>query len=128
MRTFLKAIVLVPIAVIAIAFAVANREVVSISFDPFSASAPAFALVAPLFLVIFILLMAGVVIGGAASWLGQSRYRRTARRSQIEADDLRDEVERLRTELAVQARQFSERMDRPSVPTSQVPALAAYEA
>ncbi len=128
MRTFLKAIVLVPVAIIAIAFAVANRQVVSISFDPFSASEPAFAFVAPLFLVIFILLMAGVLIGGVASWLGQGRYRRAARRSLAEADDLRDEVDRLRTELAVQARQLSERTDRPAVSPSQIPALAAYEA
>lgn len=129
MRTFLKAIVLVPIAVLAIAFAVANRQVVSISFDPFSATEPAFAIVAPLFLLVFLLIMAGVLVGGVASWLGQSRYRKTARRAQTEADDLRDEVDRLRTELAVQARQLSERYNNPAVPAStQVPALAAFDA
>ena len=55
MKTFLKALVLVPVAILAIAFAVANRQVVSISFDPFSSGDPVFVLaaqrVAPVLLV-----------------------------------------------------------------------------
>ena len=122
MKGLLKAIVLVPIAIVAVAFAVANRQVVSISFDPFSSSEPAFALVAPLFLLIFLLLMAGVIIGGVASWIGQARYRKAARRAQSEADELRAENERLRTELAIQTRQVQD------TGTARLPALAAYDA
>ena len=122
MRGLLKAIVLVPIAIVAVAFAVANRQVVTISFDPFSPSEPAFALVAPLFLLIFLLLMAGVIIGGVATWLGQARHRRAARRAQAEADELRSEAERLRTELAIQARQNQDSSK------ARLPALAAYDA
>ena len=122
MKGLLKAVVLVPIAIVAVGFAVANRQVVSISFDPFSASAPAFAIVAPLFLLIFLLLMAGVLIGGVASWLGQARHRRVARRAQAEADELRTENERLKTELAIQAREAHESR------RAMVPALAAYDA
>lgn len=108
MKTFLKALVLVPIAIVAVAFAVANRQIVSISFDPFTAGEPMFAIVAPLFLLVFLLLMAGVLIGGVAAWLGQGRYRKAARRAQTEADDLHGEIERLRTELAIQARQIGD--------------------
>ena len=122
MRGLLKAIVLVPIAIVAVAFAVANRQVVTISFDPFSASEPAFALAAPLFLQIFLLLMAGVIIGGIASWLGQAHYRKAARRAQADADEMRAENERLRTELAIQVRQIRDS------PTTRLPALAAYDA
>lgn len=122
MKGLLKAIVLVPIAIVAVAFAVANRQVVSISFDPFSPSEPAFAFVAPLFLLIFLLLMAGVIIGGVASWLGQARYRKAARRAQADADELRTENERLRTELAIQARQVQD------TNRARLPALAAYDA
>lgn len=122
MKGLLKAIVLVPIAIVAIAFAVANRQVVSISFDPFSASEPAFALAAPLFLLIFLLLMAGVIIGGVAAWLGQASYRRAARRMQAEADEMRAENDRLRTELAIQARQVQENG------RTRLPVLAAYDA
>ena len=122
MKTVLKAIVLVPIAIIAIAFAVANRQVVTISFDPFSPSQPTFALSAPLFLLIFILLMAGVLIGGVAAWIGQARYRKAARKARAEADALSAEKERLRTELAIQARQLSE------ASKTSLPALAPYDA
>ena len=83
MKTFLKAIVLVPIAILAIAFAVANRQVIAISFDPFSSGDPVFVLAAPLFLLVFLLLACGVVIGGVASWLGQGRYRTAARRASV---------------------------------------------
>ncbi len=108
MLTILKAIILVPIAIVALAFAVANRQAVTVSFDPFSPDTPAFAMVAPLFLMIFLLLMVGVLIGGVAAWLGQGRYRRATRRAEVESDELRAENQRLKTELAIQARQASE--------------------
>lgn len=108
MKTFLKAVILVPIAILAVAFAVANRQIVSVSFDPFSAAAPVFALAAPMFLMVFILLMAGVVIGGVAAWLGQAHYRRAARRAQDDMDDLHAEIERLNREHAIQARQITD--------------------
>jgi hypothetical protein len=40
------------------------------------------------------------VLGGAASWLGQSKHRRAARQARAEADRHRVEVDRLRAELA----------------------------
>jgi len=36
-RKIIPAVILVPLAVIIIAFAVANRQIVTVSFDPFSA-------------------------------------------------------------------------------------------
>ena len=38
-RTFLKALILVPIAVVLILFAVANRQWTSLSLDPFASDA-----------------------------------------------------------------------------------------
>jgi uncharacterized integral membrane protein len=122
MRTFLRAIVLVPIAIIAIAFAVANRHSVTISLDPFSAGEPAYALSGPLFLVIFVLLMAGIVIGGIATWLGQVRYRKAARRAQAEIDESRAENDRLRTEIDILTRRARESRD--NVPALALPDLS----
>ena len=42
-----------------------------VSFDPFSTDMAGFALSGPLFLVIIVVAVLGVVIGGAAAWLGQ---------------------------------------------------------
>src|SRR5262245_27411223 len=95
MRKFVTAFVLVPLAVIIVMFAVANREIISVSFDPFDSVKPALALKLPLFLLIFALVGLGVLIGCIAAWLKQHRWRVRARRA--EAD-----VRRLRTELSAE--------------------------
>ncbi len=128
MKTFLKALVLVPIAILAIAFAVANRQVIAISFDPFSAGDPIFVLAAPLFLLVFLLICIGVVIGGCASWLGQGRYRRRARVATAEAEEARGEVDRLRTELDIQSRRNREEARLAGVSSGPLPALTLHDA
>lgn len=104
MLSFLKWLVLVPLAILAVMFAVANRQGVTVSFDPFSGDVPAFALSGPLFVVIVLVLVTGVIIGGVASWLGQGRHRRGSRAARREVEDLKAEVARLKIELDVAAR------------------------
>jgi uncharacterized integral membrane protein len=89
MRKFITAAIVVPLVVILIAFAVANRQIVTISFDPFDATRPAFALTAPLFILIFVLVGLGVLIGGAAAWFKQHKWRARARLAEAEARELR---------------------------------------
>jgi len=97
---FLKALVLLPIAILVVLLAVANRAPVTLSLDPFSKDAPEFSTQLPLFAVIFVAVMVGVVIGGTASWLAQGKNRRARRRYRREADQLRYETERLRSRSA----------------------------
>jgi uncharacterized integral membrane protein len=92
LRRFVTLIVLVPLAVVIIAFAMANRESVRVSFDPFSASDPAAAVTLPLFVLIIVLLIIGVLIGGSASWIRQGRWRGSARRFERELRHLRDKL------------------------------------
>ena len=80
-RKIVTAVIVVPLAAVIIAFAVANRQAVTVSFDPFSSAAPAYAATVPLFVLIFILLILGVIVGGVAAWLRQAKWRRTARSS-----------------------------------------------
>jgi uncharacterized integral membrane protein len=91
LRKIVAAIILIPLAVVIIAFAVANRQIVTVSLDPFSAEHPAASLTLPLFGLVIALLVLGVVIGGIAAWLRQSKWRRTARRLEREVEDLRRE-------------------------------------
>jgi len=93
---FLKALILLPVAVLVVLLAVANRAPVTLSLDPFSQDAPEFAAQVPLFAVIFAAVMLGVVIGGVASWLAQGKNRQARRRLRREANTLRHETERLR--------------------------------
>ena len=91
-RTFLKALILVPVAVFLILFAVANRQWTGVSLDPFSSEPPALAIHLPLFLVILLALILGVIVGGIAVWLGQRRWRRAARRLETELREVRAEA------------------------------------
>ena len=99
MKNFLKALILVPLGLIAILFAVANREIITVSFDPFNSEAPAFALSAPLFLAIILMVMLGVLIGGIATWLTQTHVRSALRQARAENDGLRRDLQETRLEL-----------------------------
>lgn len=92
LRKIVAAIVLVPLAIIIIAFAVANRAAVTVSFDPFSGNDPAATVSLPLFALIIFLLIVGVLIGGVAAWLRQGKWRGAARRLEREAQALRGKV------------------------------------
>ena len=99
-RKIVTAIVVVPLAIVIVAFAVANRQVVTVSFDPFSATNPAYAASLPLFVLIFVLVIVGVLIGGIAAWLRQGAWRRTARRLDADVRALHQELEALRRRTA----------------------------
>ena len=75
-------LVLVPVAAVAAALAVANREPVAFQFDPFASSA---AFVMPLFLLVFFSFLFGVAVGAATMALRRSR---TARRRRAAASDI----------------------------------------
>jgi uncharacterized integral membrane protein len=91
LRRIVAAIVLVPLAIIIVAFAVANRQEVTVSFDPLG-DTPAASLPVPLFVLILGLLIVGVIIGGVASWLGQGRWRGAARRFERDIQILRGKL------------------------------------
>ncbi|TCT00551.1 lipopolysaccharide assembly protein LapA domain-containing protein [Aquabacter spiritensis] len=85
MLRILSLIIGIPLAILVVALAVANRRPVTLSFDPFNPDTTALAVSLPLFGVIFAALILGVVLGGAAAWLRQGRYRREARRARTVA-------------------------------------------
>ena len=93
MRKIVAVVILIPLAVVIVMFAVANRETVTLSFDPFSAAQPAFALQLPMFVLIFLLVGVGVLVGGIAAWLRQHRWRARARRAEAEARELRTRLD-----------------------------------
>jgi hypothetical protein len=75
-RRLLKTIVIIPAAAVLVALAIANRQPVTVSFDPFDSSDPDLAVTVPFYLVGFTVLIAGVVLGGIAAWLKQGKQRR----------------------------------------------------
>ncbi|CAM5188306.1 GMP synthase [Bosea thiooxidans] len=109
MKAFLKALVLVPIALLIVLFSVANRAPVRVSLDPFSRDLPTLSYELPLFAVVLAAIAIGVLIGGLASWLAQGKHRKAARRNRREVETLRSETQALRS----------------AVPDSALPALTS---
>jgi uncharacterized integral membrane protein len=95
-RNIVTALIVVPLVVVIVTFAVANRQAVTVSFDPFSSTSPAYAATLPLFALIFVLLILGALIGGIAAWLRQGKWRRTARKLDADVRELRGEMEAVR--------------------------------
>ncbi|MBS4019945.1 MAG: DUF1049 domain-containing protein [Dechloromonas sp.] len=81
-------VILVPVAVVLIALAVANRQMTSFTLDPFNPGNAALTLQLPLFVMLFLALILGMVVGGTAAWLKQGRYRREARAKRREVQNL----------------------------------------
>lgn len=94
MLRLLKALIVLPIAILVIAFIVANRHSVIVGFDPIDIANPAFALEMPVFLLTLICVFAGVVVGSVATWFGAAAVRREARDKRIEAAKWQREAER----------------------------------
>jgi uncharacterized integral membrane protein len=83
-RKIVAVLILIPLALALVMFAVSNRAPVTVGLDPFAGEPPMFSVALPLFLVLLIALIAGVIVGGAAAWSRQRKWRRRARRLSAE--------------------------------------------
>jgi hypothetical protein len=79
-----------------VAFAVANRDDVRFIVDPLINKERAASVVAPLFVYLFIAFFAGLLLGAAAVWTGQRRWRKAADLSSKEATHWKREAETLK--------------------------------
>lgn len=96
-----------PLGVILVAIAVSNRQTVQLVLDPFRPEAPALAINLPLYLFLLAALILGVMLGGFATWFGQSRWRRTARTQGQRAARWQAEADRLVRERDVHGKSSS---------------------
>jgi uncharacterized integral membrane protein len=96
MRKVLTALITIPLGLLFIVFAVANRHVITVSFDPFNTADPAIGVTLPLFVVIIASAILGVIAGSVATWFGQGHWRRSARRHQAESARIRRELDEMR--------------------------------
>src|ERR1700709_2581375 len=96
MRKFFTALVVIPLGILFIVFAVANRHLVTVSFDPFNSANPAVAVSLPLFVVVIVVAILGVAAGGMATWFRQRHWRRAARQHEADARKARAEPADLR--------------------------------
>lgn len=99
-RKLLRAIIMIPAAIALGALAMANRQPVTVSFDPFDPSDADFTVTVPLYVLGFTILIAGVVLGGFAAWLRQDRQRRIGRRAAAENVVIRADLASLKGKAA----------------------------
>lgn len=84
-KRIITAIILVPLAILVLAFMVANRTLATLSLNPFDSSTWQFTL--PFFIWLFLFLIIGMVIGGGIVWFGQHKYRKMLRDCQNQLKD-----------------------------------------
>src|ERR1700733_11528820 len=114
MRKFFSAVVLIPLGLVFIVFAVANRHLVTVSFDPFNSTDPSVSVRLPLFIVIIAMAMIGVVAGSSVTWFRQRRWRRAARQYEADARQARAQLAELRTSAMTPSRYNPQRLPAPS--------------
>ena len=84
LRRIVGWVVLVPLCLVMIVFALANRQLVVVNFNPL---VPSEALTTP---------GVGVLLGGIATWFAQAPHRRDERAYKREAERLNREVNAIR--------------------------------
>lgn len=114
MRKFLTALVLIPLAIVFVVFAVANRHLVTVSFDPLNSRDPADGVTLPLFAVIIVVAILGVIAGGIATWLRQGHWRRAAKAHEADARQARAELAEVSAQAAAAARNAAQRLPAPA--------------
>jgi uncharacterized integral membrane protein len=114
MRKFFSTLFAILLGLIFVTFAVANRHFVTVSFDPFNSANPAIYVAMPLFALIIVIAILGVVAGGVATWFGQRRWRRAARAHEADARTVRAQLAELRSQQAEASRGEAQRLAPPA--------------
>lgn len=89
-------VVLVPLCLVMIVFALANTQPVQLYFNPLGPRVSTDSPGVPLFLVLFAVLLIGVLMGGIATWFAQAPHRRDERAYRRETERLNREVNAIR--------------------------------
>ncbi|MCB1991097.1 MAG: LapA family protein [Geminicoccaceae bacterium] len=92
-RRLISIFITIPLAIVLIALAVANRGSVPLRFDVFNPQNPALTINAPMFLWLLGAVAVGVLAGGIGAWFAQGKHRRMERHYKKEAASLRFEVD-----------------------------------
>src|SRR5258708_21347322 len=95
MGKFFGGRVLIPLGLMVTVFAVANRHFVTVSFDPFNSTDPSVSVRLPLFVLIVVVAILGVLAGGSATSFQQPRWRPPARQHPTDARPARGQILRL---------------------------------
>jgi hypothetical protein len=105
MATFFRLLFFIPFGLLGLGFAISNRHAVLVAFDPFAGEdISGAAITMPLFLIVFLAIIFGVILGSVATWFNQSKNRRASRIALAEVERLRSDLARASTQPDSQKR------------------------
>ncbi|MBP1841887.1 putative integral membrane protein [Rhizobium petrolearium] len=85
LKKIISLLILVPLGIVLIVLAVANRQMAILALNPFRPEDSVLSVSAPFFVFLFLAVLIGMVIGSAATWWSQGKYRKQARAEAREA-------------------------------------------
>ena len=119
LKRLIFVVIVLPIALLLLTLSVANRQDVSLNYNPFVPDAPGWQITAPMFWFLFGTFAAGLIAGSMATWFKQSRYRRRAREREAEVEEWRFKADKERERAQAMAQTLVEK--RESDPTVRQP-------
>jgi uncharacterized integral membrane protein len=93
-RKIVSLVVMLPLAILLIVLAVANRHPVSLALNPFNPADQALSLSAPLFVLLILAVMLGILLGAVVTWFSQGKHRKKARTQSRAAQQWQAEADR----------------------------------
>jgi len=99
MKRIIAIIIGLPVFLVLAAFALANRQWITVSLDPITPADPWMAVQMPLWALLFAGIFIGLLAGGFATWLKQGKWRKKARHAVYDLDAERSRARRLERKL-----------------------------
>ncbi len=96
LKKLVNLLFVVPLAIVLIVLSVANRQSVTLAFNPFQPADSVLSLTAPFFVFLFLAVAFGILIGSAVTWWSQGKYRKRARNEARSAIKWQSEADRLK--------------------------------
>ncbi|MDE2446388.1 MAG: LapA family protein [Alphaproteobacteria bacterium] len=100
MRHIFRWVIGIPITLLVVAFAVANRQWTTLSLDPFATESPVLSISMPLWLLFIFGVFVGILVGWGFCWLAQGKHRKLARERGREIARLQSEIETAKSPVA----------------------------
>lgn len=114
--TWASWLIMAPLFVAAVVFALNNKSGVTLNLWPFGLMVEL-----PIYLAMFFVLGLGVLIGGVVAWLGQGRVRSNLRAQAYEGEVARRELKTEREKLDTATRELNAAKPTPTPPASSSP-------
>ncbi len=114
-KKFFWLILTVFVAIPMVTLSVTNEHLVKLKLDPTNPDNTQFTLEFPFWYYLFAAIFFGMLVGSFVTWMGQGRWRQTARKRTREAHELRAKADQLGEQLKLTQRESMK--DIPQLPS-----------